>query len=338
MPEAIVYEAADAFVQGPDIFDLPVHPLADSFAMMTEEELQDLSDDIAAHGLHHPLIVTDGHLLDGRNRREACRRVGLIPDVVELDSSKDPVAFVLSENNNRRHRTQGARAMAIALVEQIVTHGGRREKGRSEQVFSKNLLAQISKARLVLREAPELVEGIKQGSSLNQAYEAVLLKKRQREEYQQRLVDLRRRHPDYASNVERGAWSLTKALDVVFHEDLAKHQQDVLRQEQDAVARLVESDEPPRSLDFDSLPSDSELPADREMVDAQHAVLGLLTSIAGQLTELKARPIVGGWWQEASCRPSFASASGPVEDFVYQSTVGPEVRQPQAFQRDRKVS
>jgi hypothetical protein len=157
LPEAIVYD----FERKPDILDLPVHPLSTINGMMTEAELVDLADDIAANGLHHPLVVYQGQLLDGRNRREACRRAGVIPDVVELDPSKDPVAFVLSVNNERRHRTEGARAMAIALVEQIVSHGGRREAGQPQQVVSKNLLSQISKARLVIVEAPELVEGVK---------------------------------------------------------------------------------------------------------------------------------------------------------------------------------
>lgn len=58
----------------PDVFDLPVHPLADCFAMMNDEELDELAEDITAHGLHNPLIVSNGQLLDGRNRREGCRR------------------------------------------------------------------------------------------------------------------------------------------------------------------------------------------------------------------------------------------------------------------------
>ena len=300
--EAVTYDAANALVRETDIFDLPVHPLADSFGMMTEDELEELTDDIAAQGLLNPLVTSDGQLLDGRNRREACRRAQVIPDVVELDASKDPVAFVLSQNNSRRHRTQGAKAMAVALIEQVVTHGGRREKGRAEQVFSKNLLSQISKARLVIREAPELVEAVKQGGSLNQAYDAVLLRKRQREEYQQRLVDLRRRHPDVAAKVETGGWSMTKALEVIYHEELAKHQQDVLRQKQDTLSRLVESNEPPQSCDFDSVQSDQCSPADQQLLDDQQSVLGLLVAIGGQLNELKARPIVGGWWQETYSR------------------------------------
>jgi hypothetical protein len=48
-----------------------------------------------------PLTVgqLDGQmmLIDGRNRREACRRAGIIPDHVLLDG-QDPVAYIISAN------------------------------------------------------------------------------------------------------------------------------------------------------------------------------------------------------------------------------------------------
>jgi ParB-like chromosome segregation protein Spo0J len=63
-----------------DIFSIPVHPVADKFLMLDEEELEELAADIKANGLQHPLVIAEveGKLLlvDGRNRREACLRVG----------------------------------------------------------------------------------------------------------------------------------------------------------------------------------------------------------------------------------------------------------------------
>jgi hypothetical protein len=47
-------------------------------------------------------------LIDGRNRREACRRAGIVPDYVLLDGA-DPVAYILSANINRRHMSKGQR-------------------------------------------------------------------------------------------------------------------------------------------------------------------------------------------------------------------------------------
>ena len=54
-------------------------------------------------------------LIDGRNRREACRRAGIVPDYVLLDSA-DPVAYILSANIHRRNLSKGQRAMAMAKM------------------------------------------------------------------------------------------------------------------------------------------------------------------------------------------------------------------------------
>jgi hypothetical protein len=63
-----------------DIFEIPVHPAADKFPMMEEEELDELAQDIKANGLQQPLVVAevDGQmmLIDGRTRRMACRPWG----------------------------------------------------------------------------------------------------------------------------------------------------------------------------------------------------------------------------------------------------------------------
>src|ERR671922_924857 len=99
-----------------NIFNIAVHPAADAFPMMEEEELDELASDIKANGLQQPLIIDklngSPQLIDGRNRREACRRVGIVPDYVLLDG-QDPVAYILSANINRRHLSKGQRAIVV---------------------------------------------------------------------------------------------------------------------------------------------------------------------------------------------------------------------------------
>jgi len=78
------------------------HPAADTFPMMTSDELKTLAEDIRAQGLHRPIVLLDGLILDGRNRFEACKLAGVTPRFVQFDGD-DPWAYVWSENAERRH-------------------------------------------------------------------------------------------------------------------------------------------------------------------------------------------------------------------------------------------
>lgn len=86
--------------------------------MLAEQELNDLATDIAPHGLKPPLTVDSEvkYLLDGRNRREACRRAGVSPMLDYLPEEEDPVAFIISANLKRRHLTENQRAHIAAEI------------------------------------------------------------------------------------------------------------------------------------------------------------------------------------------------------------------------------
>jgi N6-adenosine-specific RNA methylase IME4 len=83
--------------------NLDVHPAADLFPMLEPTELDQLTADIAKHGQIEPVVLFEQKILDGRNRVEACRRVGIEPKVRELDACDSPTAFVISANLHRRH-------------------------------------------------------------------------------------------------------------------------------------------------------------------------------------------------------------------------------------------
>ena len=103
-----------------------VHPAADIFPMLTDDELDQLAESIAEDGLLQPIVLTpDGALLDGRNRLAACERAGVDPEFVVYEG--DEVAFVAASNVHRRHMSTGARAMAVA---QMLSDAGRRNNGR----------------------------------------------------------------------------------------------------------------------------------------------------------------------------------------------------------------
>jgi hypothetical protein len=82
-----------------------------------------------------PLLVgrVDGKplLVDGRNRREACRRAGIVPHYTLLEDGEDLPARIISENVYRRHMTKGQRAMVVAMIHPEGEKGGRGNKTRS---------------------------------------------------------------------------------------------------------------------------------------------------------------------------------------------------------------
>jgi len=85
----------------------PVHRAAELFPMMNAAALQGLADDIREHGQREPVVLFDGAVLDGRNRLRACELAGVEPVFVTVESYEvgDPIDFVLSLNEKRRHMT-----------------------------------------------------------------------------------------------------------------------------------------------------------------------------------------------------------------------------------------
>jgi hypothetical protein len=118
---------------------LPIHPAAELFPLMSPDELRELGEDIVKNGLTSPIVLWQGDLkssvclLDGRNRLDAielARRseavVGApsitagnfhaINEVITLDKSVDPWAYVISANMNRRHLMPEQRRELIAKL------------------------------------------------------------------------------------------------------------------------------------------------------------------------------------------------------------------------------
>lgn len=84
----------------------PIHPDAEIFRMMTEEETLTLAEDLAKNGMVDAITTLNGQLLDGRNRREAARRAGLEEVPVLEFQGNDTLALVISKNLARRNLTK----------------------------------------------------------------------------------------------------------------------------------------------------------------------------------------------------------------------------------------
>lgn len=104
-----------------DLFSLKAHAAADAFPMMPELRLAELAADIKAHGLREPIVICNGGaewvVLDGRNRLQACARVGVTPSSIVFDGSeRERCAFVMSKNVHRRDLDTSQRAMVAAKL------------------------------------------------------------------------------------------------------------------------------------------------------------------------------------------------------------------------------
>lgn len=93
-----------------------VHPAANTFPMMTDEEYQGLKEDIRLHGQRESVVFWCNQLIDGRNRMRACQELGIEPNECELDADQDPVAYVISHNLHRRHLTSSQRGMVASTL------------------------------------------------------------------------------------------------------------------------------------------------------------------------------------------------------------------------------
>ena len=161
-----------------------VHPAAELFPMLEEAELCALAEDIKSNGLINDIVLlTDGTLLDGRNRLAACQRADVLPRFRAI-ATDDPVSFVVSVNVKRRHLSTGQLAMLgaelVPMFEAQADKGGRpasdkppadrREVSRAARESTSKAAKvvgtsgrSVTKAQRVKEAAPELAEKVNRG-------------------------------------------------------------------------------------------------------------------------------------------------------------------------------
>ena len=136
------------------------HPIADLFPLMQGAEFDDLVNDIRQHGLHEPVWLYEGKVLDGRNRLRACNVADVEPEFREYDGD-DPVGFVVSLNLHRRHLNESQRAMLAGKVAKIPNGGDR----KSDQWTNSSTDLTNSKAAKLLNVGTTAIKAAKQVQS-----------------------------------------------------------------------------------------------------------------------------------------------------------------------------
>jgi N6-adenosine-specific RNA methylase IME4 len=148
---------------------LEFHPLANIFPMMTDEEVNDLGDDMLERGQREPIWKYEDKILDGRNRYNACLLKGIEPRFTEYRGS-DPLGFVISLNLKRRHLSESQRAMVAAKLA-TMKQGARTDLASIDAMSDKQAArllhvgeASVERAKTVQREAvAEIISAVEQG-------------------------------------------------------------------------------------------------------------------------------------------------------------------------------
>lgn len=165
---------------------VPIHPDAQIFPEMSEDEFERFADSIELRGLAHPITLLDGAILDGRHRQRACDERGIEPRYVDWNPTEDvtPLEWVIAVNLHRRQLSTSQRAALAAEVEPRLAEG-RRVRGNDGKYHATNsshgsrntktlresrMIAgeqfgvggtTVQKAKRLLRDDPEMFERVK---------------------------------------------------------------------------------------------------------------------------------------------------------------------------------
>ena len=157
---------------------MKIHPAAEIFPMLSDEELDSLAVDIKTHGLRHPLVMHDRELLDGRNRLAACKMAGVAPLFVEYEGDS-PVSFVISVNLQRRQLDTTQRAcIAVEFLPLLAVEAKKKQEeagkkyGRGQKVeanLPQPIRAEQSRdqAAAVVSVSPRMVQYAKEIKAKN---------------------------------------------------------------------------------------------------------------------------------------------------------------------------
>jgi ParB-like chromosome segregation protein Spo0J len=97
--------------------NLTQHPLSAAFPAMNDAAFAELRADIAANGLHMPIMLYDGQVLDGWHRYIACKQTGAAIHFETFEGDDAQARqFVISANLKRRHLDTSQRALIAARL------------------------------------------------------------------------------------------------------------------------------------------------------------------------------------------------------------------------------
>jgi hypothetical protein len=226
-----------------------IHPVAETYPLMSEAELEALTEDIKDNGLKRAIVRYQGQILDGRNRLIACERAGIEPRFEDYEG-EDPAAHARSLNLNR-DLTSAQRAIVAArqlpffealaakrkkagkTISPDGAEGQARDQAAKHFRVGKN---QVQQAKAILAEASDLVEQVLSRTlAIAPAYEQL----------QQRRKEVERKKKDailidqYREAISNGEMKFEEAMQKALDE--AREEKMRIEAEADARSRWLKS-------------------------------------------------------------------------------------------------
>tara|TARA_Y100000310_G_scaffold272288_1_gene287163 strand:+ start:828 stop:1904 length:1077 start_codon:yes stop_codon:yes gene_type:complete len=178
---------------------MKAHEFADIFPLMNPKGFKELKIDIKEHGQQDEIITYKGEILDGRNRYNACKEIGIKPRTKEFTGS-DPLQYVMSTNLKRRHLTDSQKAIVgrrykvyySVFAKERMSIGGQGVElvPQQEQARARDKAGEvvgvsgryIDMAEEVLQKKPEMEETLMTGElSLKQVHRTIKLEEQKKE-------------------------------------------------------------------------------------------------------------------------------------------------------------
>lgn len=178
-----------------------LHPLCTLFPRMVGAEFEALKQDILNNGLHQPIVLHEGMVLDGGNRYKACLELGVEPLTEEYEGD-DIVSYVLSANLHRRHMSPGQQAAIVASAQDWdKAHKAGRSKCSNEH-FADNVNQSAQMSTLNVPEEQTSLSTTKQRAILSGASVAT----------QRRADAVAKADPELSRKVAQGEVKLGAAI------------------------------------------------------------------------------------------------------------------------------
>lgn len=150
------------------MLELQFHPYAELFPEISKKAMMELEDDILQNGVHEPIWLFEGKILDGRNRYKAANRTGTRCPTRDYEGD-NPLAFVLSLNLHRRHLSESQRSMVAGKISTLSIGSNQHVQhctpSREEAAEMLNVSPRsVSKAKKVIENAiPEVSQAVTDG-------------------------------------------------------------------------------------------------------------------------------------------------------------------------------